>query len=97
MERLIVLIGIDRYRWPEQPLNASVTAVNAWETYFRSAPGGQATQVIALRDEDATVAHVTIVKEEATAEAEAAPSEPEVAKKGKADAAAAPAADAKKK
>jgi large subunit ribosomal protein L25 len=53
-----------------------------------------------LADEDATVAHVTVIKEEAPAEVEAAPAEPEVAKKGKtetADAAAAPAADAKKK
>src|SRR5580692_7507193 len=51
-----------------------------------------------LGDENATVAHVTIIKEEAPA-AEAvvaAPAEPEVAKKGKTDAAAAaPAADAK--
>lgn len=46
-----------------------------------------------LGDEDATVAHVTIIKEEAAAEAaEAAPTEPEVAKKGKTEAAeAAPA------
>jgi large subunit ribosomal protein L25 len=51
-----------------------------------------------LEDEDATVAHVTIIKEEAPAEvAEAAPTEPEVAKKGKAETEAAPAADAKKK
>jgi large subunit ribosomal protein L25 len=52
-----------------------------------------------LGEETATVAHVTIIKEEAPAEvAEAAPAEPEVAKKGKTDAAAAaPAADAKKK
>jgi large subunit ribosomal protein L25 len=51
-----------------------------------------------LGDEDATVAHVTIIKEEAPAEAaEAAPAEPEVAKKGKTEAEAAPAADAKKK
>ena len=52
-----------------------------------------------LGDEDATVAHVTIIKEEAPAEAaEAAPAEPEVAKKGKIETAeAAPAADAKKK
>jgi large subunit ribosomal protein L25 len=51
-----------------------------------------------LADENATVAHVTIIKEEAPpAEAEvAAPTEPEVAKKGKTDTeAAAPAADAK--
>jgi large subunit ribosomal protein L25 len=51
-----------------------------------------------LADEGATVAHVTIIKEEApAAEAEvAAPTEPEVAKKGKTDTeAAAPAADAK--
>src|SRR6202012_1013512 len=51
-----------------------------------------------LGDENATVAHVTIIKEEAPA-ADAlavAPTEPEVAKKGKTDAAAAaPAADAK--
>jgi large subunit ribosomal protein L25 len=55
-----------------------------------------------LADEDATVAHVTIIKEEAPAEvAVAEAAEPEVAKKGKTDAAApaaaAPAADAKKK
>ena len=51
-----------------------------------------------LADENATVAHVTAVKEEAAAEVvAAAPTEPEVAKKGKTDAEAAPAADAKKK
>ncbi len=51
-----------------------------------------------LGDEDATVAHVTIIKEEAPAEAaEAAPAEPEVAKKGKTETADASAADAKKK
>ena len=54
-----------------------------------------------LGEETATVAHVTIIKEEAPAEvAEAAPTEPEVAKKGKAEtpeAAAAPAAGEKKK
>jgi len=52
-----------------------------------------------LGEETATVAHVTIIKEEAPAEAvEAGPAEPEVAKKGKTEtAAAAPAADAKKK
>jgi large subunit ribosomal protein L25 len=50
-----------------------------------------------LGEEDATVAHVTIIKEEAAAEAEAAPAEPEVAKKGKTDAAAPAAADTKKK
>ena len=53
-----------------------------------------------LADEGATVAHVTIIKEEVVAveEVVAAPAEPEVAKKGKTDAAApaaAPAADAK--
>ncbi len=49
-----------------------------------------------LGDENATVAHVTAVKEEAPAEvAVVAPTEPEVAKKGKTDAEAAPAADAK--
>ena len=52
-----------------------------------------------LDEEDATVALVTAIKEEAPAEeaAEAAPSEPEVAKKGKAEGegGAAPAADAK--
>src|SRR5580692_12247785 len=59
-----------------------------------------------LEDENATVAHVTVIKEEVVAveEVVAAPTEPEVAKKGKTDAAAAPAAapaadakDAKKK
>jgi large subunit ribosomal protein L25 len=53
-----------------------------------------------LGEEDATVAHVTIIKEEAPAAevVAAAPTEPEVAKKGKTDAeAAAPAADAKAK
>ena len=53
-----------------------------------------------LGEETATVAHVTIIKEEAAPAADAlaaAPAEPEVAKKGKTDAAAAPAADAKKK
>jgi large subunit ribosomal protein L25 len=50
-----------------------------------------------LGEEDATVAHVTVIKEEAAADPlAAAPTEPEVAKKGKTDAAA-PAADAKKK
>ena len=54
-----------------------------------------------LGDENATVAHVTIIKEEAAPVDEAAvagTAEPEVAKKGKTDAAApaaAPAADAK--
>ncbi len=51
-----------------------------------------------LGDEDATVAHVTAIKEEVVetpdATAAAAPAEPEVAKKGKQDAEAAPAADA---
>ncbi len=52
-----------------------------------------------LGEEDATVAHVTLIKEVAEPEAVvAAPAEPEVAKKGKTDAdAAAPAADTKKK
>ncbi len=51
-----------------------------------------------LGEEGATVAHITAVKEEAAPEVVAA-AEPEVAKKGKTDAAApaAPAADAKKK
>jgi large subunit ribosomal protein L25 len=49
-----------------------------------------------LDDEHALVAHVTIIKEEVAAEVIApAAAEPEVAKKGKGDAAAAPAADAK--
>jgi large subunit ribosomal protein L25 len=53
-----------------------------------------------LGDEQATVAHVTVIREEVVAveEVVAAPTEPEVAKKGKTDAAtpaAAPAADAK--
>jgi large subunit ribosomal protein L25 len=50
-----------------------------------------------LGDENATVAHVTIIKEEAPAAdvLAVAATEPEVAKKGKTDAAAAPAADAK--
>jgi large subunit ribosomal protein L25 len=51
-----------------------------------------------LGDEHALVAHVTVIKEDAAAEAAPAVAEPEVAKKGKTDAAAgAPAADAKKK
>jgi large subunit ribosomal protein L25 len=52
-----------------------------------------------LGEEDATVAHVTVIREEAPAAdaVVAAPAEPEVAKKGKTDAAAAPAADTKKK
>jgi len=60
-----------------------------------------------LGDENATVAHVTIIKEEVASVEDviAAPAEPEVAKKGKTDAAAAPTAaapaadakDAKKK
>src|SRR5580658_3104862 len=53
-----------------------------------------------LGDEDATVAHVTAIKEEVVetpdATAATAAAEPEVAKKGKQDADAAPAADAKK-
>jgi len=54
-----------------------------------------------LGDEHATVAHVTVIREEVVAveEVAATPTEPEVAKKGKTDAAApaaaAPAADAK--
>jgi large subunit ribosomal protein L25 len=49
-----------------------------------------------LADETALVAHVTEIKEEAAAEVVPAVAEPEVAKKGKGDAAAAaPAADAK--
>jgi large subunit ribosomal protein L25 len=48
-----------------------------------------------LGEEDALVAHVTVMKEEVVEEV-AAPTEPEVAKKGKQDAEAAPAADAKK-
>jgi large subunit ribosomal protein L25 len=52
-----------------------------------------------LGEEDATVAHVTAIKEVVEPEAVAAVAEPEVAKKGKTDAAApaaaAPAADAK--
>jgi large subunit ribosomal protein L25 len=49
-----------------------------------------------LGDEHAMVAHVTVLREEAVVEA-TGPAEPEVAKKGKQDAEAAPAADAKKK
>lgn len=52
-----------------------------------------------LGEEDALVAHVTVLKEEVVAEPVAGPAEPEVAKKGKVDAAApaaAPAADKKK-
>lgn len=50
-----------------------------------------------LGEEDATVAHVTVIKEtvEDVAAAAAAAVEPEVAKKGKTDEAAAPAADSK--
>ena len=50
-----------------------------------------------LGDEGATVAHVSLIKEEVVAVEEviAAPAEPEVAKKGKGDEAAAPATDAK--
>ncbi|HTH53202.1 MAG TPA: 50S ribosomal protein L25 [Edaphobacter sp.] len=44
-----------------------------------------------LGDENATVAHVTIIKEEAPAEAAEAATEPEVAKKGKTETAEAPA------
>jgi large subunit ribosomal protein L25 len=51
-----------------------------------------------LGEEDATVAHVANVKEDLPEpEAGATATEPEVAKKGKTDAEAAPAADAKKK
>ena len=50
-----------------------------------------------LGDEGATVAHVSVIKEEVVAveEVVVAPAEPEVAKKGKGDEAAAPAVDAK--
>ncbi len=49
-----------------------------------------------LGDEGALVAHVTEIKEDIAVDAAApTPAEPEVAKKGKGDAAAAPAADAK--
>ena len=48
-----------------------------------------------LGDEHALVAHVTIIKEVVAEEPVAGAAEPEVAKKGKGDAAAAPAADAK--
>jgi large subunit ribosomal protein L25 len=50
-----------------------------------------------LGEENALVAHVTMMKEEAEAEPVAGPTEPEVAKKGKQDADAAPAADKGKK
>ena len=51
---------------------------------------------IKYTNEDQTlVAHVTMMKEEAATEPVAGTPEPEVAKKGKGDAAAAPAADAK--
>ena len=48
-----------------------------------------------IGDEGALVAHVTLIKEEEVAEAAPAAAEPEVAKKGKGDAAAAPATDTK--
>ncbi|WP_446745498.1 50S ribosomal protein L25 [Silvibacterium acidisoli] len=48
-----------------------------------------------LDEEDATVAHVVAIKEEAAPAEGTTPAEPEVVKKGKTDAAAAPAADAK--
>jgi large subunit ribosomal protein L25 len=50
-----------------------------------------------LGEEDALVAHVTVMKEEAAEEPAAGPAEPEVAKKGKQDAAADAAAPAAKK
>jgi len=50
-----------------------------------------------LGEEKAVVAHVTLLKAEAEPVVAVATIEPEVAKKGKTDAAAAPAADAKKK
>ena len=56
-------------------------------------------KVTLLGDEHALVAHVTVMREEVVEEVVAAPTEPEVAKKGKQDAtaeAAAPAADKKK-
>jgi len=49
-----------------------------------------------LGEEDALVAHVTLMKEEAAEEVAAGPAEPEVAKKGKQDAEAAAPADKKK-
>jgi large subunit ribosomal protein L25 len=52
-----------------------------------------------LGDEDATVAHVSVIREEVpepeAVDAAATPAEPEVAKKGKGETEAAPAADAK--
>jgi large subunit ribosomal protein L25 len=53
-------------------------------------------KVTYLGEEEAMVAHVTVMKEEAVAEPVAGPAEPEVAKKGKADAPAADAAAADK-
>jgi large subunit ribosomal protein L25 len=50
-----------------------------------------------LGEEDALVAHVTVMKEEVAAEPVAGPAEPEVAKKGKQDASDAAAAPAAKK
>jgi large subunit ribosomal protein L25 len=50
-----------------------------------------------LGEEDALVAHVTVMKEEAAEEPAAGPAEPEVAKKGKQDATADAAAPAAKK
>jgi large subunit ribosomal protein L25 len=50
-----------------------------------------------LGEENALVAHVTMMKEEAEAEPVAGPTEPEVAKKGKQDVDAAAAADKGKK
>ena len=49
-----------------------------------------------LGDEDALVAHVTVLREEVVAEPVAGAAEPEVAKKGKQDAPAADAATADK-
>ena len=49
-----------------------------------------------LNEPGALVAHVTVIKEEAAAETPVGTAEPEVAKKGKGDAVAAPAADASK-
>lgn len=54
MDRLIFIIGIDRYRYPEKPLIASVQTMQTYADYFRSAYGGQATTIVLLSNEKAT-------------------------------------------
>lgn len=53
MERLIILVSVDRYRRPEHPLPASVRTMQAYAAYFASEFGGQASTIVTLADADA--------------------------------------------